>query len=95
MDSNIKGLTDGVADADLPLGGRIAMARDGIAALERKITTIAAEQAELAARIERGEPVTADLEQQDRELRKLRAQTERKLLLMQGFAAKLESEPTA
>ncbi len=94
MDTNVKGLTDGIADADLPLSGRIALAREGIVALELKLTVIAAEQSAFAGRIGGGEPVSADLERQRQELRKLRTQTERKLLMMNSFASKLESEPT-
>jgi hypothetical protein len=95
MNENPKGLSDGIADGDLPLSARIALAHDGIVALDHKLATIERDQAELSGRIARGEGVGPEIRQQEAELRKLRAQTERQHLVLTSYVAKLERERSA
>lgn len=93
MDEHLPDYREALADGDGPLGGKIAIAREGIEALERKLTDIERAQSDLVERIERGEPVEREMQSQEAELKKLRLETERKRRIMAAFLAQLERAP--
>ncbi len=92
MKSEIIGVTDAVADGNLSSSARIAIAKDGVEALRKKLEKIALDLSELNDRIEKGEPVTAKLSETKRELQKLRVQTEAKLTMLSKYVAAEEAK---
>lgn len=90
MDEHLPDYREALADGDGPLGGKIALAREGIEALERKLADIERAQSDLAERIERGEPVEREMQSQVAELKKLRLETDRKRRTLAAYLAQLE-----
>ena len=94
MKSEIIGVTDGVADGNLSNSARIAIAKDGVEALRKKLDKIAIDLSGLNDRIENGEPATAKLSETKKELQKLRVQTEAKFTMLSNYVAAEEEKST-
>lgn len=81
---------EALSDGDPPRNTKIALFRANIVAIELKLKNIGAEQAEVADRIRRGEPVKGDLARHKAELEKARSSLERKHLFLASHLAELE-----
>lgn len=83
-------MSEGLADGDPPNGAKLALARENIDALDRKLEEIAAELGEIEERVARGEPVKSDLAHQQAKLRKARLAVDRKRLIMAAYVDAIE-----
>ena len=90
MNSEIAGVTNSVAEADLPLAAKIDVAKEGIDALRRDLKNCEQQLADIAKRVEDGEEVTSELDSIQNDLTKLRTKIEGKITLMTGYIAGME-----
>lgn len=92
MNTEIAGVTNSVAEADLPLVAKIDVAKEGIDALRSDLKDCELQLADIAKRVEEGEEVTSELDMVHKDLTKLRTKIEGKITLMTGYIAGMEKE---
>lgn len=90
MEHHLPDYREALADSDPPLGGKIALARESIEALDHKLADLERAQTDLAERIERGDLADHELQSQEAELAKLRRDAERKRRTMAAYLSQLE-----